>query len=98
MLKKFRLITSTIQLGLIIALFLLLTGCASIDQKYSLVLLPTHIENMGALVTNEKQRQLLHDSFSVAIGDQEYQIVSKEMVDKQLQPNHNKPQTRLPFT
>jgi len=50
MLKKFRLITFTIQLGLIIAPFLLLAGCASVDQKYSLVLLPIHIENMDTLV------------------------------------------------
>lgn len=88
MLKKFRLITFTIQLGLIIIPFLLLAGCASVDQKHSLVLLPTHIENMDTLVIDEEKKQLLHDSFSVAIGDQEYQIVSKERVDKQLQPNH----------
>ncbi len=88
MLKKQRLMTSTIQLGFIIIPFLLLAGCASIDQKHSLVLLPTHIENMDDLVISEEQKQLLRDSFSVAIGDQEYQIVSKKRVDRQLQPNH----------
>lgn len=87
MFKKSRFIIVIQQLAIAGSL-MLLAGCSALDKRPSLVLLPAHIENMGDLVMNEEERQLLHESLSLVIDEQEYHILNREMVDLVLEARH----------